>query len=178
MSCPRLLAVAVAVVAGLVLVPAGAGAEDNRGSGFNNYDLLANAPGIGLAGLYRDVAFTVPEVTSSLRTGAVGSGFSSLAWPGPVVGNGGSTLLVLQPQLPPETVLLNSPVRAEARTGGQEKAANTTVPGTLMAATAKPDEATADATFGHTVLPIGTAGVMTSSSRVGLEGAAKAIARS
>ncbi|MCW2607489.1 MAG: hypothetical protein JWO60_2182, partial [Frankiales bacterium] len=174
MNRPRLLAAAVA--AGLVLLAAGAGAEDEPGSGFDSYQLLANAPGIGLDGLYRDVAFTVPEVTSSLRTGAVGSGFASLAWPGPVIGNGGSTLLVLQPALPPETVLLNSPVRAEARTGGEEKATNTTVPGTLMAATAEPDEATADATFDDTSLPVGSFGAMSSSSRVALEGASKAVA--
>lgn len=162
--------------AGLLLLPAGASAQEEPGSGFTSYVLLANAPGLGLDGLYRDVALTVPEVTSTLRTGAVGSGFASLAWPGPVIGNGGSTLLVLQPALPPETVLLNSPVRAEARTGGAEKATSSTVPGTLMAATAQPEQATADATFSSTALPIGTAGAMTSSSRVALEGARKAVA--
>ena len=162
--------------AGLLLLPAGASAQEEPGSGFTSYVLLANAPGLGLDGLYRDVALTVPEVTSTLRTGAVGSGFASLAWPGPVIGNGGSTLLVLQPALPPETVLLNSPVRAEARTGGAEKVTSTAVPGTLMAATAQPEQATADATFNSTALPIGTAGAMTSSSRVALEGARKAVA--
>ncbi|MCW2777913.1 MAG: hypothetical protein JWN17_1638, partial [Frankiales bacterium] len=176
MRRPRLLAAAVA--GGLLLLPVAAGAEDEPGSAFDSYQLLANAPGIGLDGLYRDVAFTVPEVTSSLRTGAVGAGLASLAWPGPVIGNGGSTLLVLSPQLPPETVMLNSPVRAEARTGGTEKAANNAVPGTVMAATAKPDQVTADASFDQTGLPVGSVGAMTSASKVALQGAGKAVATS
>ncbi len=176
MNRSRLLPVVVA--SGLLLLAGGAGAQDEPGSGFDSYQLLANAPGVGLDGLYRDVALTVPEVTSSLRTGAVGSGFASLAWPGPIIGNGGSTLLVLSPDLPPETVLLNSPVRAEARTGGVPEARNESVPGTVMAATAKPDEATAAAAFDTTASPVGSFGAMTARSRVALDGAAKAVSES
>ena len=161
----------------LLLVPAGAAAQEEPGSGFVAYRLLANAPGFSLNGLYRDVAVTVPEVTSSLSTGAVGAGLSSLAWPGPVIGNGGSTLLVLAPQSPPQAVLLNSPVRAETRTGGQRKATNTTVPGTLMTSRAEPAEVTAAALLGDTVLPVVTAGSLDASSRVALTGARTAVAQ-
>ena len=168
---------ALAGAGGLLLLSSAAVAQGEPGSTFGSYVLLANAPGIGLDGLYPDVAFTVPEVTSSLATGAVGAGLSSLAWPGPVLGNAGSTILVLSPEAPPEAVLLNSPVRAEARTGGEAAATNTTVPGTLMTSTAEPDEVTAQASTGEsTVLPMLTSGVMASSSRVVLTEAGTAVA--
>lgn len=166
----RSLAAAPALL--LLLVPAGAAAQEEPGSGLSSYSLLANAPGASINGLYRDVAFTVPEVTSSLTTGQVGAGLASLAWPGPLLGNAGSTILVLSPDAPPESVLLNSPVRAETRTGGERKATNTTVPGTLMTSSAEPDEVTAKASTGEsTVLPIATSGAFASSSRVALQGA-------
>ncbi len=160
----------------LLLAPAGASAQEEPGSGLVAYRLLANAPGFSLNGLYRDVDVTVPEVTSSLSTGAVGAGLSSLAWPGPVIGNGGSTLLVLAPQAPPEAVLLNSPVRAETRTGGQRQATNATVPGALMTSRAEPAEVTAAASTGDTVLPVVTVGSLDASSRVALTGARTAVA--
>lgn len=173
----RRRALAAVPAVGLLLVPSGAGAQEEPGSGLVSYRLVANAPGISLNGLYRDVDLTVPEVTSSLSTGAVGAGLSSLAWPGPVIGNAGSTILVLAPQAPPESVLLNSPVRAESRTGGQRKATNTTVPGTLMTTSAEPDEVTAAASTGEsTVLPVASSGVMASSSRVALTGPGTVVA--
>ena len=82
----------------------------------------------------------VPESSADLTTGPVGYGLSSLAWPGPLAANAGTLILVLQPTAPPQTTMLNDPVRAEAHTG--QNPPTTTyrgAPGTLMTATAKPD---------------------------------------
>jgi hypothetical protein len=68
-------------------------------------------------------------------------------------------------------------VRAETRTGGERKATNTSVPGTLMTSSAEPDEVTAAASTGDaTETPLTRSGAMKASSRVALEGPRKAVA--
>lgn len=148
---------AAAAVFVLTSVPVGGvSAAEEDGAGLAAYRLKANAPGLALEGLYRDVALTVPEATSSLTTGGVGTGFASLAWPGPVIGNGGTTLLVLNDSVPPEATVLNSPVRAESHSGATESASNGTVPGTTMRSTATRTSASADSAMGSgTTLPVG-----------------------
>ncbi|MGZ6793581.1 MAG: choice-of-anchor P family protein [Mycobacteriales bacterium] len=171
----RLLVTGLCLV---VLAPAAASrADDEPGSGLSSYTLLANAPGIGLQGLYKDVALTVPETTSSLSTGGVGTGLAALAWPGPVVGNAGTTLLVLNPSVPPQATALNDPVRAETHSGATEKASYTTLPGTVMTSSATGDAVHASSSTGTpTALPIGTVQSVTGSSSTVLKGAAGAVA--
>ncbi|MGB8651160.1 MAG: choice-of-anchor P family protein [Mycobacteriales bacterium] len=177
MTLYRRLAVAATVVAlAMVAVGATAGAETEPGSDLASYGLHANAPGLGLEGLYKDVALTVPETSSTLTTGGVGAGLASLAWPGPVVGNLGTTILVLEPAAPSQVTALNSPVRAEAHSAGPQKAGNDSVPGTVMASTATPDEVTATSRTGSTALPVGTFGVVSGASRVALTTATSAVA--
>lgn len=170
--------VALAVVGLLALGPAGH-ADAEPGSGLSSYSLSASAPGFALEGLYKDVALTVPETTSTLTTGGVGSGLAALGWPGPVIGNAGTTILVLQPAAPPQTTMLNDPVRAEARTAGPTEATYNQVPGTVMHASAKDGEVTASSLTGSgTTLPVGEVGAVSASSRVALTGATTAVATS
>lgn len=164
------------VTVGLLAVAGSAGAADDPGSGLSSFGLRANAPGLSLEGLYRDVALTVPETSSSLTTGGVGAGLASLAWPGPILGNLGDTILVLQPSAPTQVQSLNDPVRAETRTGGRQEATDTSVPGTVMSSRAQPDLVTALSRMGDTTLPNGTVGAFTGSSSVHLSGATSAVA--
>lgn len=102
---------------------------------------------------------TIPKTQTSLQTGPVGLGLASLAWPGPLAGNAGTLLLVLQPDLPPQTTQANYPIRAEARTG--QNPPETTyeqVPGTSLKARATNDEVTALATVQNATGDPGTFG--------------------
>ena len=156
-------------VAGLALAfPAGA-AED-PGAGLSSYSLRANAPGLGLGGLYPNADLTVPEANSSLTTGGVGAGLAALAWPGPIAGNLGDTLLVLQPAAPDQVRSANDPIRAETRTGGTRQASNTTLPGTVMTSSAEPSRVSAHSRTGSTTLPLGTVGALTGDSAVNVTG--------
>jgi hypothetical protein len=151
-------------------------AADEPGSALVSYTLAANAPGLGLEGLYRDIALTVPETTSTLSTGGVGTGFAAVAWPGPIVGNGGTTLLVLNSNVPPQATVLNDPVRAESHSGGTEKADYGTAPGPVMTSTATRGAVTSTSSTGTGMtLPIGTVGAITGSTTTTLTGAGKAV---
>ena len=164
----RRLAVGLAVAAMALAFPAGA-AED-PGAGLSSYSLRANAPGLGLGGLFPNADLTVPEANSSLTTGGVGAGLAALAWPGPIAGNLGDTLLVLQPAAPDQVRSTNDPVRAETRTGGTRQASNTTLPGTVMTSSAEPSRVSAHSRIGSTTLPIGTVGALTGDSAVTVTG--------
>jgi hypothetical protein len=166
----------VALVALVALGPA-AGAEVEPGSGLASYTLAASAPGLALEGLYKDVALTVPETTATLTTGGVGAGLASIAWPGPVAGNAGTTILILQPGVPEQVTMLNDPVRAEARTGGQRTTTYDTVPGTVLTATAEPDAVQASSVTGA-VLPVGAVGAVSGNGSVALRDATTAVATS
>lgn len=170
----RLIAAAACLVA---LVPAtSAHAEDEAGAVLVSYSLAANAPGLGIEGLYKDVALTVPETNSALSTGGVGTGFAAVAWPGPIVGNLGTTLLVLNGSLPPGITILNDPIRAESHSGGTEKATFGSSPGPQMSSTATRAKVTASSDTGTgTTLPIGSVGAITGSSSTTLVGSSKAV---
>jgi hypothetical protein len=72
---------------------------------------------------------------------------------------------------------LNSPVRAEARTGGEPKVTNTDTPGAVMTATATDEQVTADAEVGQSVAPgFGSFGDLKSHTRVALTGVSTAVA--
>ena len=135
------------------------------GSGLASYTMIANAPGVAVEGLYRDVAVTLPETTSTLSTGGVGAALATLAWPGPIVGNLGTTILVVSDQAPPQVTALNDPVRAEARSGGTQSATYSTLPGTLMSAHATSDVVTASSKTGTTSLPVGAVGAFSGQTK-------------
>lgn len=162
-----------ALVAALSLPTPAHAAEP--GSGFASYGLVANAPGLAVEGLYRDVAVTVPETTSTLSTGGVGAALATVAWPGPIVGNLGTTMLVVSDQAPPQVTALNDPVRAEARSGGVQHATYTTLPGTSLAASATSDTVTALSQTGSTSLPVGTVAAVSGATRTAFTGAASAV---
>jgi hypothetical protein len=92
------------------------------------------------------VDYTMPRASSSLQNGPVGYGLASLAWPGPLVSNAGTLVLVLQPSAPPQTSEANYPVRAEARSGQDPpESTNDSVPGTSLRASATAEEVQAHA---------------------------------
>ncbi|MCU1603163.1 MAG: hypothetical protein JWO22_3872 [Frankiales bacterium] len=161
------------VVAFSLPVPAQAA---EPGSGLASYAMIANAPGIAVEGLYRDVAVTLPETTSTLSTGGVGAALATLAWPGPIAGNLGTTILVLSDQAPPQVTLLNDPVRAEARSGGTQNASYSTLPGTLMSAHATGDTVTASSRTGSTTLPVGGVGAFSGETRTAFTNATQSVA--
>jgi hypothetical protein len=142
------------------LVPAHA--ADNPGSGFFGYTLTAQSQAMQMtedepsANSHPESEADLPESLVSLTSGPIGYALSSVAWPGALVGNAGSLVLLVQPSAPSQVTALNDPVRAEARTGSaQHSATNDSVPGAHMAADATPARTTADAR-----LDGGTAGAL------------------
>lgn len=176
-SGPARAVAAAALGVALAASPIGAAhAGDEAGSGLLSYRLAASAPGLALEGLYKDVALTVPETTSTLSTGGVGAGLSAVAWPGPVVGNAGNALLVLSGSLPQQVTLLNDPIRAESHSAGPQSATNTRIPGTVMASSANGTKVTASSRSGApTTLPLGTVGALSGTSSTELTGPTSAV---
>lgn len=169
----KLLLLPVLVAA--LSVPAAPAHAAEPGSGFASYGLVANAPGLAVEGLYRDVAVTVPETTSTLSTGGVGASLATVAWPGPIVGNLGTTMLVVSDQAPPQVTALNDPVRAEARSGGTQHATYTSLPGTTLTAAATNDTVTASSQTGSTSLPVGVVGTVSGATRTAFTGTTQAV---
>ncbi|GAC1517808.1 MAG: hypothetical protein NVS1B12_06210 [Acidimicrobiales bacterium] len=161
----------LAVVAGaafLVLAGAelagglrGADADPSPGSAFGAYSISATAHGLQVsedrlaAAAHPESEGEIPESIAQLQTGPQGYALSSVAWPGPLVANAGSTAQLLNLGLPSSTTdTLNEPVRAEARTGsGPPTVTNTTYPGTMMRASAVGDDVEADTTTAGTAGP-------------------------
>ena len=165
----------VVLVAGLgVLSPPSPARAAEPGSGFASFGLTANAPGLAVEGFYRDVALTVPETTSTLSTGGVGAALATVAWPGPIFGNLGTTILVLSDKAPAGVTVLNDPVRAEARSGGTQRSSYTTLPGTDLEAAATNDRVTASSRTGSQQLPVGTVGAFSGDTSTVLTGATSA----
>lgn len=97
------------------------------GMGFGNPNTVPNPPNPVAAGL-------VPNAVAELGSGPSGHALSSIAWPGPLAGNGGSLANVITggcvpappspfPQLPPlcdreKIGAANDPVKAEASASG------------------------------------------------------------
>lgn len=136
------LACAIASVAGLRAGPAHA-------TTLFSYDLHAGARGWSM--FYDDPTGmrygegTVPESSADVSTGPIGRALATVAWPGPVMGNAGSLILVLRPDAPKDVTALNDPVRAESRIGDDPpQKTYDGVPGTTMATYAAPDKVTSD----------------------------------
>lgn len=186
---------AVLLVAGVgcllgAAVPPVVAQEAEKGSGLGSFSLSANAPAVqvqvddgGRCG--RSVAGTagcegvVPESVSTLAKGPIGFALSSVVWPGTLAGNLGSTIILAGgSDVPPEANQLNSPIRAEARTGGDgEPVVYDDVPGATMRARALDDEVTAAAEVAQSAaLGAGTFGNSRSSTRTAVTGVASAVA--
>lgn len=153
-----LLGAAACFVAAGFLAPVSA--EDTPGSGFFGYALTAQSQALQLtedepsANSHPEAETDLPHSQVSLTSGPVGYGLSSVAWPGALLGNAGSLVLLVQPSAPSQVSSLNDPVRAEARTGSaSHSSTNDSVPGAHMEADATPARTTASA-----LLDGGTAG--------------------
>lgn len=184
--------------AGLPLLTS-AHAEAELGSGLSSFALSANAP--VFQARYDDPAQqcaaaaagpagcegVVNESVSQLTNGPVGYALSSVTWPGTLAGNLGNLLIVAGGgQVPPEAAALNSPIRAEARTGGDNPVVTNYPPApapTLahMKAEARATKVTAEAALGGVQQPaVGSLGSSTSRTVTELTGvtSARAIAHS
>jgi hypothetical protein len=180
-----LIGTGVAMLALAVLPVVTASAAEEAGSGFSSFALAANAPAMQ----FRQVENTqcggepastggceavVPEAVSTLRSGPIGYALSSVVWPGVLAGNAGSLIIVAGGEdVPPEARQLNSPVRAEARSGGDDKeVVNDDYPGTRMVAFASNDKVSAEATLANgAATPAGTSGESTGRTSTYLTGA-------
>lgn len=165
-------------------------AQEEPGSGLGSFSLAANAPAVqvqvddgGRCG--RSVAGTagcegvVPETVSTLAKGPIGFALSSVVWPGTLAGNLGSTIILAGGEdVPPEARMLNSPVRAEARTGGDGKeVVYDDVPGSRMTASATAEEVTAGAEIAQSAtVGVGTFGNTRSRTRTAVTGVKAAVA--
>ncbi|HVV76521.1 MAG TPA: hypothetical protein VHC43_10835 [Mycobacteriales bacterium] len=142
------------------------------GSQLVSYTAIANAPGIGIDGIYMGVSLDVPQVRSTLTTGGVGAGLASIAWPGDIGGNGGDALLILEPSVPtPVANLLNDPVKAESHSTGTQHAVNKTIPGTVMQSSATHSLVTASSKTQAAIAGLGSLGAFSGASYSKLVGA-------
>jgi hypothetical protein len=169
----------------LLTAPAAMGVSPTRdhapvGSQLVSYTGIADAPGIGIHGIYMGVSLDVPEVHSALTTGGVGAGLASIAWPGDIGGNAGTAVLVLSPTAPEWVKILNDPVKAETHSTGTRHAINKTIPGTVMESNASHKLVTATSKTQAAVPGLGSLGVFSGSSSAKLVGphTIRAVARS
>jgi hypothetical protein len=147
---------AASLTAGVVSVVGGAaGAQESTGLG--GFSTLARATGIRV---FYDSEIspspypplfegTLPEALAVYEAG-VGRAFSSMAWPGPLLGNLGTLIPLLITQENPITDLakqLNYPIRAEAATGTNREQTFDLGPGSGMVAHADEKLVFADGTF-------------------------------
>ena len=139
-----LLVPAAACFVGAVTV-APVGAEDAPGSGFFGFTLTGSSQALQMtedepsANSHPEAEIDVPQSQVSLTSGPVGYALSSVAWPGALVGNAGSLVLLVRPDAPQQVTVLNDPIRAEARTGSAVTSSTyDTVPGTHLEASATP----------------------------------------
>src|SRR5439155_9033649 len=149
---------------GVCLAVGGAGAVPARARTTTDTELagyfaLAAASGFQVtqdqpaALVHPQVEFEAGDAVSTLSTGPRGYAFSTVAWPGPLVGNLGTTLIV-GGGAAPSVSLLDDPVRAEARTGsGQPKVENDSVPGATMTAQANGGDVSATTTLAGAAVP-------------------------
>lgn len=132
-----------------------AGADAPPGSGFLSFGLTATAPGSQFTYDYPGATPSpqaegeVPQSIAQLQGGPQGYALATLAWPGPLAANAGSTSQLLNLGLPSSVSdNANDPVRAEARTGsGPPSVTNNSYPGVSMTATATGTKVDSDATM-------------------------------
>jgi hypothetical protein len=166
-------------------------ADEELGSGFGSFSLAANAPvlqarvddGGQCAGKPVNAApceGVLNMTNATLRNGPIGYALSSVGWPGTLGANLGTLAVVLG--APPEATALNYPVRAENSISGKDDTVtNSTMPGTVMSATATDAKVEAKASVGlNQPTPLGNLGSVSSWSRTSLTGksTAEAVAHS
>jgi hypothetical protein len=134
------------------------------GSKLVSYTAIANAPGIGIDGIYMGVSLDVPQVRSALTTGGVGAGLASIAWPGDIGGNAGTAVMVLSPSAPSWVKILNDPIKAETHSTGAHHAVNKSIPGTVMESSATHSLVTATSQTQAAIPGLGSLGVISGSS--------------
>ncbi|MGB8649813.1 MAG: hypothetical protein WCD35_04040 [Mycobacteriales bacterium] len=170
----RLLTVSATV---LLLPAAPAGAADRAGAAFGSVSLTAVSSGASFlfAGSAQVPAETTfPYASSAIRLGA-GSALSTVAWPGAVGANLGSTLITGF-GAPQQAEILNDPAVAKAQSGsGPSTVRNTTVPGSTMTAHATVTGADSEAALDGASTLATTAGRSAASSSVALTAAAAAV---
>ena len=140
------------------------------GSQLVGYSAKANAPGVEITGIYMGVSLDLPEASSSLTTGGVGSGLASLAWPGDIGGNAGTAVLVLAPTAPSFVKYLNDPVKAETHSTGDRHEVNKTIPGTVMSSSATHTLVTASSQTRLELPALGSLGLFTGATSAKLVG--------
>ena len=157
-------------VASLPVLTAQAAAEN--GSELGSWGLAAAAPGVELKFGEPTYCFVtpsglngcegvVPEATSQLQNGPIGSATAAIAWPGSLASNLGSLIITAGgSQVPPQATVLNDPVRAEAKTGSNpDTVTNTSVPNVSMKAVARPLLTSADSLVnGFSAASVGSIG--------------------
>ena len=179
-SCLGLAVAAVAAV-GALATAGGAGADPSAGSGLGSFSLYTSAPGIEwtydspTAPTHPEADSEVPETIARLQPGPIGYALGTVAWPGTLAANGGSTAGLVGLTLPqPLAANANEPVRAEARTGsGPPTVTNDSYPGIHMTATATDQEVSGYAVVNGTSgpAPSSSSGQTSSSSQAQLVGA-------
>jgi hypothetical protein len=194
-----LLVAGVLCLAGAALPLVTASADAEPGSGLGSFSLSANAPVLQVReddAAHQCSATTagtggcegvVNESVSQLSNGPVGYALSSVTWPGTLAGNLGNLLVVASGgQVPDEAKALNSPIRAEAHTGGTNPVITDYPPAPAptiahMKAEAMPTKVTAEAALGGLQqATVGSLGASTSRTSTELTGvsAARATAHS
>jgi hypothetical protein len=159
----------------LAAAPAALGVASGRahvavGSKLVSYTAVANAPGIGIDGIYMGVSLDIPQVRSTLSTGGVGAGLASIAWPGDIGGNAGTAVMVLSPTAPSWVKILNDPVKAESHSTGTRHAVNKTLPGTVMQSSATHSLVTASSQTQAALPGLGSLGAISGASTAKLIG--------
>jgi hypothetical protein len=180
---------ALLATAAVTLVTGSARAGDEPGSGLGLFSLAATAPAMQVEESDPSLCFSstagangcegvVPEAVATLRSGPIGHGLATVAWPGGIAAGGGSLLLTVGgSQVPSQATLLNDPVRADAYTNVGSPTSSYDVPGTTMTASALPARVAADAAVSSTTtMTVGTAGSTSSHADVQLTGSATATA--
>jgi hypothetical protein len=156
----------------------------------SSFELFAQAQAIKIFEAHAApsaVGGDLPIAEASLATGPVGRGLAAIAWPGELGANAGSLVAVLHPGTacgatrnlpvanppqppeaacvaipnPREAALLNDPVKAEARTGQNERSTYTFIPGVTMEAVATDDLVQANASIQKAIDDAGTTGPLT-----------------
>ena len=159
---------AALVAAGVGMVATGGiGAALSAASAdtFTSVALTASATGLFYmedepsAQSHPEVDGEIPNAYAAL--GDSGYALSSIAWPGALAGNAGTLAVVAG--APPQATQLNDPVRAESRSGGQQQANYTGIPGVTMTSSANDSKAEALASMPETDVPGGlTVGAVSS----------------
>jgi hypothetical protein len=165
-----------------------ASAADAPGSGLGSFGLNAIGTGVQLrvgepSFCFTSVAAkngcegTIPEATSSLQSGPNGSALGSVTWPGDLGANAGSLIVTASNgQAPSQLSMIDSPIRAERRTGQTpDTMTTTTPPGTSMKAVAKSNSTFADALVQSSDIPVGGFGPAHTTARTEVTGPKAAV---